>query len=49
LATVKIRVEAGFAIASLRRRTPTTFGDEDGVVSRESSPLWLIGLSKHPF
>jgi hypothetical protein len=52
-ATVKIRVDAGFAIASLRRRTPTTFVEFDGVeagdVSRESSLFWLIGLSKHPF
>jgi hypothetical protein len=54
-ATVKIRVEAGFAIASFRRRTPTTFVEAGAAgaagvdVSRESSLFWLIGLSKHPF
>jgi hypothetical protein len=46
LATVKIRVEAGFAIASLSLRTPIT---ELVDVSRESSPLWFMALSKHPF
>jgi hypothetical protein len=44
LATVKIRVEAGLAIASFSLRTPTTF---EFVVSRESSPD--MGQSKHPF
>jgi hypothetical protein len=44
-----MRVEAGFAIASLRRRTPMTLVDEGVDVSRESSPFWLIDQSKHPF
>ena len=48
LATVKIRVEAGFAIASLSLRTPIT-GAEFIDVSRESSPLSFMALSKHPF
>jgi hypothetical protein len=46
LATVKIRVEAGLAIASLSLRTPIT---ELVDVSRESSPPWFMALSKHPF